>query len=185
MPVKRLIGVHVKALIAKFSLLALVLICYGCATPANQNAMTIARGDVAPKANENLKNSIAVNNVTGGKSTNPLWTSQIDNAGFKTALEQSLSIVGYKATSAANAKYVLDVELKSVDQPLVGIDFSVTTTVVYSVSKNGEKKTFPVTATGVAKFSEHWVGGERLRVANEKSVKENIGQFINKITEEY
>ncbi len=174
-----------KTFFSRSCLLVLILICYGCATPANQNAMTISRGDVAPKANENLRNSIAVNNVTGGKSTNPLWTSQIDNAGFKEALEQSLALVGYKAANSSNAKYVLDVELKSVDQPLLGIDFSVTTTAVYSMTKNGEKKTFPITATGVAKFSEHWVGGERLRVANEKAVKENIGQFINKITEEY
>ncbi len=141
-----------KNVFMKLGLLLLVVICYGCATPANQNAMTISRGEVVQRTNEELRNSIAVKNVTGGKSTNPLWTSQIENEGFKAALEQSLAIVGYKAKDTSNAKYLLDVELKQVDQPLVGIDFSVTTTVVYSMSKSGEKKTFPVTATGTAKF---------------------------------
>ena len=164
-------------------ILGLAVFAYGCAAPASQQAMTISHTDVTFKKNEILKNSVSVRNVIGGKSTNPLWTSQVDNEGFKGALEQSLAIVGYKASDSEKAKFLVDVELRKIEQPLIGIDFEVPSEVIYTVTHDGEKKqSFPVSAIGKAKFSDNWVGYERLKAANEKSIKENIIQFINQIS---
>ena len=165
-----------------YLIFGLSIFAYGCATPASQQAMTISHTDATFKKNEILKNSISVRNVIGGKSTNPLWTSQVDNEGFKGALEQSLSIVGYKASDAENAKFIVDAELRKIEQPLIGIDFEVPSEIIYTVTHDGEKKSFPVNAIGTARFSDNWVGYERLKAANEKSIKENIFQFINQLS---
>jgi len=157
----------------------------GCATSASQNAMSIGVQDVPIKLNNDLKEKIYVRNVTGGKETNPLWTSQVDNVSFKGALDQSLTIAGYKSKTAAEAKMQIDASLQSIEQPLFGLTFDVKSTVLYTVNSESGQKVFPVTATGSATPSDAFLGYERLRIANERSIKENIKQFLQAVTTFY
>jgi len=168
-------------------LLPVVVALYlvGCATPASQQAMTIGPSDVPAKLNTNLKNSLSVTGVTGGKDTSPLWTSQVDNTGFKNALEQSLLAIGYLATTSGTSKMKVEAELVELNQPLIGITLDVKSIVNYKVSSQNEMRVFPITANGTATFSEAPIASERLRIANEKSIKENIKQFIQKISDFY
>jgi hypothetical protein len=124
-----------------------------------------------------LKNAVSVRSVTGGKETNPLWTSEVDNTGFKNAITQSVAVVGYAAPSN-KAKYLVDAELQKLDKPIIGLTFDVTSTVNYRVEGEGFQRNIPITATGTASFSDAWAGAERLRIANEKSMKENIKLFL-------
>jgi hypothetical protein len=94
-------------------------------------------------------------------------------------LEQSLAISGYKASDPSKAKYLVHAELKKLGQPLIGIDFDVVSEVSYTVEVGDEKNTYPISANGTATFSESVIGFERLRIANEKSIKANIIKFIN------
>jgi hypothetical protein len=161
-----------------FLLLAAIAIA-GCASPAGKQAMTISPSDIISNRSEKLTNAVYVSSVSGGKSTNPLWTSQVDNETFKSALEQSLAISGYKASDPSKAKYLVHAELKKLEQPLIGIDFDVVSEVSYTVEVGDEKNTYPISANGTATFSESVIGFERLRIANEKSIKANIIKFIN------
>jgi hypothetical protein len=167
-------------------LLSFVVAFYlvGCATPASQQAMTIGISDVPTQLNPNLKNGLSVVGVTGGKETSPLWTSQVDNSGFRSALEQSLLAVGY-LTSTNNSKFKVEAELIELKQPFMGLNFDVVSTVKYKISNQIGTEVFPITATGTATFSDSAIGIERLRIANEKSIKENIKQFIQKISDFY
>jgi hypothetical protein len=149
----------------------------GCATNASQAAMSVNAGELAVKPSAKLTSAISVRSVTGGKETNPLWTSEVDNSGFKNALIQSINVAGY-GSSSEKAKYFIDAELQKLDKPLIGLTFDVTSTVNYRVSGDGFQKEFPITATGTATFSDAWAGLERLRIANEKSIKENIKLFL-------
>lgn len=149
----------------------------GCATPATPQAMTVqpqANAVVNPK----LKSAVRVDAVNGGKDTNPLWTSQVDNAGFKKALEDSLAIAGYLAPAGTNAAYTMSADLKELDQPLFGLTFNVKSSVVYKLSGNGGAKEYPINATGTATTSDAFVAIERLRIANERSVLENIKALL-------
>lgn len=67
------------------------------------------------------------------------------------------------------------------NQPMMGLDMSVTSRVRYTV-KQGERIVFDdtIAATGTATMSEAFMGVERLRLANEKSVQENIKQFLQR-----
>jgi len=154
-----------------------VVAIQGCATNATQAGMSVNPGDLAGKPSSNIKGAVAVRSVTGGKETNPLWTSEVDNNGFKNALIQSINVMGY-GSSNDKAKYFIDAELQKLDKPIIGITFDVTSTVNYRVSGEGFQKDFPISATGTATFSDAWAGLERLRMANEKSMKENIKLFL-------
>lgn len=170
-----------KSRISIFSAIALcVAVLGGCATSATHQAMTV-QPQAAAVVNPKLKSAIRVDAVNGGKDTNPLWTSQVDNAGFKKALEDSLAIAGYLAPANASAPYTLSAELKELDQPLLGFTFDVKSSVDYKLSGNGSAKDYPVTATGTATVSDAFVAIERLRIANEKSIQENIKALLKEL----
>lgn len=164
-----------------FSLIVAVVLT-GCASSAMQQSMSIGIQDMPSKLNSELKGQVNVRNVGGGKDTNPLWTSQVDNQGFKGALEQSLAAAGYRSQKPTDAKYQVDAVLQNLDQPMFGFSFDVKSTVLYTVSVEGVQKLFPITAVGTATTSDAFVGLERLRIANERSIKENIKQFIQNIS---
>jgi hypothetical protein len=168
----------------RLSIVAVVLlgitVLGGCATSATPQSMTVqpqANAVVNPK----IKGAIRVDAVNGGKETNPLWTSQVDNAGFKKALEDSLAIAGYLAPANANAPYTLSAELKELNQPLFGLTFDVKSSVVYKLTGNGAAKDYPIVATGTATTSDAFVAIERLRIANERSILENIKALLKEL----
>lgn len=156
----------------------------GCATSASQNAMSMGIADIPAKLNPELKGNVNIRNVSGGQDTNPLWVSKVDNQGFKSALEQSLIAIGYMAPKGSNAKYQVDATLQDLDQPAFGLTFDVKSTVTYTISGESGQKIFPVTAIGSASTSDAFIGMERMRIANERSIKENIKFFLNKISEQ-
>jgi len=154
-----------------------------CASGARTGAMTASVapdqivGDTSP-----VKKAIAVGIVTGGDDTNPLWTSQVSNANFKTALEDSLALSVLKGD--AGAPYTLNAKLVSLHQPFAGFDMTVTSTVEYSLLAAG--KPAPVMQETVvtpytANFGEAFVAGERLRLANEGAMRENIKEAIARL----
>lgn len=159
---------------------ALVLNLAGCATSAAPQAMTVKAGDAAV-AHPKLKGAIRLAEVTGGKETNPMWTSQVDGASFKRALEDSLANSGYLATDPAKAPYVVSAKLAELDQPLVGFTLDVKSNVAYQLTGPGVSRTYPVNAVGSATVSDAFVAVERLRISNERSILENIKAFINQL----
>lgn len=161
-----------------------VLMLVGCASPATQQAMSVTMQDVATSQNATLKGKLAIRNVTGGKETNPMWTSQVDSQTFKGALDKSLAIAGYKTADTATAKYTIDAHLNELNQPFGGFSMDVVSTVLYTVTGEGKQKQFPVTATGTASMSDAISGIERLRIANEKSIRENISSFLRQLSEQ-
>jgi hypothetical protein len=165
------------------SILAIALL-FGCATPASQQSMSVSMQDFPAKLNATLKEQLVVSNVTGGKETNPMWTSQVDAQGFKGALDKSIAMVGYKASDASKAKFNVDATLQDLNQPIFGLTFDVVSTVLYTVTGEGKQRQIPVTATGTATTSDAFIGVERLRIANERSIKENIKQFLQKISDQ-
>lgn len=152
----------------------------GCAAaPANKHAMVVSPVSVV---SAEQKGRFVVNSVTGGKATNPFWTSQVSNESFEAALKESLAFSGLSAADGADGKYKVDAELVSLKQPLFGLTFDVVSTVNYTVAGDGVKKVFPIVATGTATTSDAFVAISRLKIANEKSIQENIKAFIQQLS---
>ncbi|MEM9678091.1 MAG: hypothetical protein AAF890_08540 [Pseudomonadota bacterium] len=159
----------------------LFVLLAGCASPAKREAMVPSSlSEVA--LNVQYKDAISVVVVSGGKTTNPLWVSNISNEDFKASVQSALRANGYTSTSG---KYTLEVVMLSVKQPLVGTALTVTTQVAYTLKTVDGSTVFQrtITAPYTAKFSDSLLAVERLRLANEGSARENIRKFIEALSE--
>jgi hypothetical protein len=166
------------AMIAAASMLS------ACATPIPIGPMTVPLSSdaIITQASPAYK-AISLGTVTGGKDTNPLWISDVSNQNFHDALEQSLELYVLEADGAVG-RYRLDVALVSIDQPAIGLDFTVTTKVHYTlVPKDGGPAKFDQTIETpyTAKFGDAFLGYERSRLATEGAVRENISAFIKQV----
>ena len=102
------------------------------------------------------------------------------NEPFKTALESSLAANGFLA-SGGNAKFHIDAEIEQLEQPLIGLDFEVTAKVNYKVSGGGTSRTYPISAKGKATMSDSPIGAQRISIANERAMQENIKLFLQSL----
>jgi len=144
--------------------------------PTHESSFLIAKGE--------LKDNVHLSEVAGGQETNPLWTSEIGNKEFKTALIQSLNDAKYLGTPD-DSNYYLSANLLEVDQPFAGINLTVTTTVLYILTeRNGGKEILKETiiASYTAGFSDSVVAVKRLRLANEGSARENIHELLKALS---
>lgn len=156
------------------------LLVTACSSNTSPGAMTaVPYGQAKP--NPRLAGAMSVGTVAGGQETNPLWTSQVDNESFRQALTNSLRAYGYLAPSADRASYSLDANLMSLDQPFIGFDFDVTSTVNYTLRGQGTERSYPVTAVGTGRMSDSVAAVIRLKVANERSIKANIEKLLNEL----
>ena len=156
-----------------------VAILAGCATPAAVEQMAVSLP--ITQTNPALKNSVAVAEVTGGRDTNPMWTSQVSSDAFRRALEQSLESAGMFNKIVAGSKYQLTADLTRLDQPMMGFDMTVGSTVRYSLIEAQTRKEIyarVIQMSYTAKMSDAFVGSQRLRLANEGAVKANIQAFV-------
>lgn len=110
-----------------------------------------------------------------------MWTSQVDAQSFRGDLDKSMTLAGYKAADTSKTKLSVDANLQDLNQPMFGFTFDLVTIVVYTVSDDRKKQQIPVVATGTATTSDTFVGMERLRIANERSIEENIKLFLSKL----
>lgn len=156
-----------------------VVVLAGCATPAAVEQMTVSLP--ITQTNPALKNSVAVADVTGGRDTNPMWTSQVSSDAFRRALEQSLESAGMFNKIVAGSKYQLTADLTRLDQPMMGFDMTVGSTVRYSLIETQTRKEIyarVIQISYTAKMSDAFVGAQRLKLANEGAVKANIEAFV-------
>lgn len=167
----------------------MLVLLAACAQPARVSQM-VAPNVMAPVAasNPELLDNFTIADVKGGKTTNPMWTSQVDNPEFREALDRSLAFNGVLATTADKAKYAVTAELLELKQPLMGFDLTVTSRVKYSVQERGSSAELfgeEITTPYTADFSSSLVAVERLRLANEGAIRESIRNFLTRLGESW
>ena len=140
---------------------AALLVLSGCAAPARIDQMATYSSPIG--ANPKFKNGIGIADVTGGKETNPMWTSQVSSTDFRRALEISLENSGMFSRVIAGSKYRLTADMVKLDQPMIGIDMTVSSTVRYSLIdmvSNKEVYGRVIQIGYTAKFSDSFLGTE-------------------------
>lgn len=154
-----------------------------CASGAEPGAMSISvTQSTLIDSDSPLSNAIEVEQVAGGKETNPAWTSEVSNEAFLEALKQSLQVHTMLAPGDGNLK--LNAELRELDQPLFGTSFTVTAVVHYTLTNTSTndvvfEETFTTPYT--AKFGDAFSGAKRLRLANEGAIRTSIQMLIEKL----
>jgi len=157
-----------------------------CAKPARVGGMVVS-GDPSLGADHPLRHAIALGKVEGGEETNPLWTSEVGNEEFAQALRLSLDARGLLAPVPSASAYVLEGHLEEVQQPGGGLALTVTSTVTYRLMEvTGNTPPMlryedTVTAPYTAALSDSILMVERLRLANEGSIRENVATFIARL----
>ena len=165
------------------TLLPVLLVAAGCASGARTDAMTaaVSPGTIVADASP-LRGAFRVGTVTGGNETNPLWKSNVSNENFRAALEQSLAL--HAMTARDQGRYLVNAELASLDQPFGGFDLTVTAKVHYTVvalADQAVKLDTTIESPYTAEFGDALLGPERLRLANEGAMHENIAALIKRL----
>lgn len=155
---------------------------FGCASGAKIENM-VYTPTTENQYDPSLKKAIGIDSVSGGEETNAAWTSEISNQSFSQALKNTLNAEGLLSD---NGRYQLAVEMLEVEQPLMGLDMTVTTHVQYTLTDSTTDQVIfsdimhaPYTAT----IGDAFTGVKRLQMANEGSGKKNIEALLNKLTE--
>ncbi len=163
----------------------LVLACaslYSCASPSDTAAMVPDSLSSGRKHNK----SVAVV-VTGGQKTNPLWTSQVSNEDFASALQQTIEKNGPFSKvirSGSGEQYQLDVRLIQLRQPMIGINMTVQADIEWRLKQASSGKVVWERRTNksyTATMGDSVVGVTRLRMANEGAIRESIKDGLGQI----
>ena len=157
------------------AIVALALVLADCARGARPDAMTVeaAPGTAVP-ARSPLRYAVAVGAVAGGGKSHPLWRSEVADDDFRRALEQSLSL---RQMLAGTPRYVLAAEVVALEHPLIEVQATVTATVRYRLSQGAQGAAVwqqTLTTAADATLGEALSGPERLRLATERAMHENI-----------
>jgi hypothetical protein len=157
---------------------AATVILASCAAPADPSHMVPTNAAV-----RRSHRSTVDLEVGGGRDTNPLSTSQVENEGFRKALQDSLLRYGVFSRVVQNesATYRLDVALVDLRQPAFGFNVTVVAKIQWALmdektSRIVWRETFetPYTATvGQAVYGVH-----RLELANEGAIRASIKRGI-------
>jgi hypothetical protein len=167
----------------KAAFLLMVLLTAACAQAARPERMVAPSSfEIREPVDPTLKKGVFISGVTGGRGTNPLWKSEVSGPDFRNALEQSLRINGLLAADPASGRYSVWANLVDVQQPMMGFNFTVTTTIHYTVTAKDTQQLYleeAVVTPFTARMGDAAFGTERLRLANEGSTQANIKRFID------
>ena len=151
-----------------------------CASASKPGAMVAPVLEANIIADESpLREAFTVGAVTGGKETNPLWTSEVSNTDFAEALRQSLA--AHAMLNSVEGKYRLDAEMLKLKQPFAGFNMTVTSTVRYKVTEvagGGVVLDETIETPYTAEVGDSFLAVKRLQLANEGSIKGNISKLI-------
>ncbi|WP_299962156.1 hypothetical protein [uncultured Roseobacter sp.] len=165
-----------RPIIEKLALLLSVAILAGCASGASPIAMKPT--SIAPVSTSSIyAKQIGSTDVTGGRETSPLWTSEISDTAFQSALDSALLEGGY-IRDGGPLRVAAD--LIAVEQPLFGASMTVEMTVRYRVLNSAGRALFDQTirTPHTAAYNEAFLGVERLRLANEGAARANLAAFL-------
>ncbi len=111
------------------------------------------------------------------------FKGQVSDENLSQALEEALRQNGMFAEM--EGKYTVLPSLVHLKQPALGLDMTVTAQVNYIVRDSGGKIVMEETVSTpyTATVGDAFVGVTRVRLANEGAVRENIGEFIAKLSE--
>lgn len=164
------------------------MVLAGCAAPAKtENMVTGAEPEAAVGAHSTLRHSIWLADVRGGQAANAVIRSDVGNAELQQALIESLRANHLLADQPDEARFNLSAELTELNQPDSGTDLTVTSKIRYEVRahrSNRQILSMTVSAPYTAQLSDSVIVFERMRLANEGSVRENIRVFIDHFVRE-
>ncbi|HEY1091184.1 MAG TPA: hypothetical protein VGE47_08840, partial [Burkholderiaceae bacterium] len=133
--------------------------------------------------------AVGLGQVGGGESTRWYWGSKVSSLSLEQAFEDSLRAVGMFPTTAKAARFALNVEMLSLDQPLsypLPADTTVTLAVNYTLVDRWTgallyRRTLRNAAT--VDLTDRLLPLDRLRQANETVTRQSIALLLRDLVE--
>lgn len=161
-----------------------MLLIGGCGTPAEAPQMGLNAAEslqLRAWVPEALKAQITVGPVTGGQPTGRYWGAKVGNEALQEAIEDSLRATGMLAARPGTGRYALQVQLVSLEQPIVALNMKVTATLVYTlIDKSADRAAAPLyqrrlRTVHTTEFTEAMLDqNERQRIASENAVRKGV-----------
>ena len=178
-------GSDVSRILNGIFMIAMLGVLSACAPAVQPGRMVpesaVFRGD---RFDSPLHNAIAVTRVGGGEKTNLLLVSKVGDEEMRETLRLSLQQYGFHASSEAGAPFHLEVFLIELRQPVSGLTMIVTSVVRYKLVRSSDDQAIYddiITASYQATVNEAFVGAQRLKLANEGSIRANIASFLTRL----
>lgn len=163
---------------------ATLAIVSGCASASRSTAMVAPlSGQTLLAPNSPLRENVKVGFVSGGEETNILLRSMVSNEDYSEAVITSMSLATLLAPNPATAAYTVNAELVSLEQPQVAVNLEVIAVGRYELL-NPDGSVYwreEITSRFTAPFQDSFVRAERQRLANEGAIRENIGDFLERL----
>lgn len=124
--------------------------------------------------------------TVGGVSAHPTAQRHLSDAtvteALVAAIEQNKSFS--RVIKGAGADYQLNVALLTAEYPAMGLNFTVKVEMIWSLKRADGTSVWQdsLRSEGTATTSEAFAGAERIRMAAERAVRENIAQGLGKIS---
>jgi hypothetical protein len=123
--------------------------------------------------------------TAGGIETNPATRLRVTNATLSEGLVSAINKhhVFSRVISGPGADYVLAVTLVNGDFPSFGVSFTVKAELAWSLKKADGTTVWQqvINSEGTATGGEAFAGTERVKLAMERAVRENVAQGLAKI----
>lgn len=150
-----------------------------CAKPVSPSAMVPDVTGISAGPASAYRSAITVGEVSGGRTTSPLWASQVDNAEFREALVRTLMEAGLGR--AENGRFRLDAVLQKLEQPFAGFAMTVNATIAYKLTEVATGVVVydnTITTPATATLDDAIDGQARLKIANERAIRANLRQLV-------
>ncbi len=164
-------------------IMGILAMASGCAKPARPDMMAVRPVTTISKSSP-LYMGIALSKVRGGEETNPALTSKVGNMELRPAIETSLQQNNLLSPTGKPARFRLEVFLLELKQPMVGFTMHVESFIRYRLIRTDDGHVVfddIISAPATATMDDAFYGPERLQIANERSVHNNIRQFIERL----
>jgi hypothetical protein len=161
---------------------AVVLALSGCASSANREGMAAQSVNVAKQHDRSV-----VVKTAGGSETGAMDSSNIADADFKAAIEDSITQtkVFRSVLQGKESDYELAVSIVQLDKPVFGLTFTVNLEATWVLVKQSDRSVVlkrSIKSSHSATFSDAAVAVTRLRLAVEGAAKKNIEQGLQEIS---
>lgn len=153
----------------------------GCASSANKEAMVPQNMQVAQKHDRTVSVKTA-----GGAETTAMDSSNVADADFKAAIEQSIaqSKVFKSVVQGKDADYDLLVSIVHLDKPVFGLTLTVNLEATWVLVKQSDRSVVmkrSIRSSHAATFGDAAAAITRLRLAVEGAAKKNIEQGLQEV----
>jgi hypothetical protein len=177
---------NLTAITALFAM-GIVAALSGCAASESIGPGAAVRPGAVAAMNPRLKAAVTLREVTGPHEPDsrlPFFRNvgPANTETFRRALLDSLALNGYYTSDPKAARLAVSANVEQLEEPVAGVSMLVRTSVTYVVTGPGGSRSFAIKADGRASPADSLSAADRLRIANERAIRENIRLFLQQLS---